>query len=311
MRRRTGRTITAAVMTDQVLTLIAGPDEALEPDLIAAVREALFRLGAETGAPATLAERRASDIPFGSLNADQADAAARQLLAGRAVDVVAQPRAERRKRLLIADMESTLIRNEMLDELAVFVGLHDEIAAVTRRAMNGELEFEAALEARVRLLKGLPVAVLAEAATRIEPMPGARRLVATMRRHGALTVLVSGGFRCFSAGVRQVLGLDLEFANELLLEDGVVTGAVGRPILGRRAKYETLVRLAAERGLPLAATLAVGDGANDIDMIQAAGLGIAFHAKPVVAARAKCRIEHGDLTALLYAQGYREAEIAA
>ncbi len=296
-------------MTDHVVTLIAAPGETLDAALIDDARAALFRLGAELGAPDWLAPDAVCDLPYADLNDDQAEAALRALIGPRPIDIVAQPQADRRKRLLVADMESTLIRNEMLDELAEFVGLSAEIAAITARAMNGELDFEAALDTRVGLLKGLDVATLEAAADRITLMPGATQLIATMRQEGALTVLVSGGFRFFSGKVRAALGLDLDFANELLIRDGRLTGAVGRPILGRRAKYETLVRLATEQGIGLSQTLAVGDGANDIEMIEAAGLGIAFHAKPSVAARAKNRIVHGDLGALLYAQGYRLDQI--
>ena len=297
-------------MLDHVLTLIAPDGGApLAAGLIAELRETLYRLGAEVGTPDWLKPGQVCDLDYADLNADQADAAARRLLDTLPVDVVAQPKAERRKRLLVADMESTLIRNEMLDELADFVGLRAEIAGITARAMNGELDFEGAVEARVALLKDLPAKVLDESATRMELMPGAKALVATMRRHGAATVLVSGGFRFFTRKVAALLGMDREFGNDLEIADAKLTGRVIKPILGRQAKFDTLVQQATEAGLPLAATLAVGDGANDLDMIQAAGLGIAFHAKPIVAERAKWRIEHNDLTSLLYAQGYRAGEI--
>ena len=297
-------------MSDDVLTLIAPPDgTALDERDVAAVRDRLRDLGADAERPDWLAPGRACDIAFRHLHYDQAEAVARHVLAALPIDVIAQPMAARRKKLLVADMESTLIRNEMLDELADFVGLRDRIAAITARAMNGELDFEGALDERVALLAGLDTATLDEAGRRIVLMPGAKTLVQTMRHHGALTVLVSGGFRYYSANVRAELGLDRDYANTLELADGKVTGKVSRPILGRQAKLDTLVQIAAELGLPLEATLAVGDGANDLAMILAAGLGIAFHAKPTVAAAAKWRIDHGDLTALLYAQGYREAEI--
>ncbi len=294
-------------MTDHVVTLIA---RQLDPALMAALAEALIRLGAETGRPRWLAPGQACDLDFMDLDPDQADAAARQLIGGEPIDVVAQPSAHRRKRLLVADMESTLIRNEMLDELADFVGLKDEIAGITARAMNGELDFEAAIEARVKLLQGLPVTTLAIAAERIRVMPGAEALIATMRAHGARTVLVSGGFRFFTRLVAARLGIDAEFANDLVIEGDNLAGTVAKPILGRQAKFDRLMHEAASAGLTLAETLAVGDGANDLDMIMAAGLGIAFHAKPVVAERAQWRIEHADLTALLYAQGYSADEIS-
>ena len=297
-------------MSDHVLTLIAGPEGVeLNESHAAAVRDRLRSLGADTARPDWLAVGKACDVAFSHLHHDQAEAAARHVLGDFPIDVVAQPLADRRKKLLVADMESTLIRNEMLDELADFVGLRDRIAAITARAMNGELDFEGALDERVALLAGLDTATLDEAGRRIVLMPGARSLVQTMRHHGALTVLVSGGFRYYSESVRNALGLDRDYANTLELADGKVTGKVSRPILGRQAKLDTLVQIATELGLPLEAALAVGDGANDLAMILAAGLGIAFHAKPTVAAAAKWRIDHGDLTALLYAQGYREAEI--
>jgi phosphoserine phosphatase len=297
-------------MLDRVVTLIA-PEcgVTLPAELVAATREAIYKLGAEVGRPDWLAADRVCDVFYGDLNDDQADAAARRVLGALPIDVVAQPLAARRKRLLVADMESTLIRNEMLDELADYVGRRQEIADITARAMNGELDFEGAVEARVALIGGLPENVIEDAARRIALMPGARALVATMRSRGARAVLVSGGFRCFTRKVARLLGFDAEFGNELEIADGALTGRVLKPILGREAKYETLVREATENGLPLAATLAVGDGANDLDMILSAGLGIAFHAKPVVAARAKWRITYGDLTALLFAQGYRAGEI--
>jgi phosphoserine phosphatase len=296
-------------MLDHVLTLIGKAPGVLDSAVTDAVRAALWRLGAETGPPDWLAPGLACDIGFALLHPDQAAAAARQALGDRPADALAQARAGRVKRLLVADMESTLIRNEMLDELAAEAGIGERIAGITRAAMNGELDFEAALRERVALLAGLPVTILAVAAARIEPMPGARSLVATMRRHGATTVLVSGGFRCFTGLVRVSLGLDLDLANDLLVEDGRLTGRVAEPILGRHAKHAALIRLASEHRVPLAATLAVGDGANDIDLLDAAGLGIAFHAKPAVAAHAGHRIDHADLTALLYAQGYRQDEL--
>ena len=298
-------------MTDHVLTLISAVRDGLAATTVDAIGDALGRLGADVGQPDWLAPGTVCDLPFAELNDDQADAAARALLGEAPVDVLAQPVAERRKRLLIADMESTLIENEMLDELADYVGKRREIAAITARAMNGELDFRGALDARVELLAGLDASVLDESARRIRYMPGANALIATMQANGARTAIVSGGFRCYTALVARTLGVGQDFGNVLEIEAGKLTGRVVPPVLGRAAKLETLVRLAAEASLPLAATLATGDGANDLDMIGAAGLGIAFRAKPIVAAQAKWRVTHGDLTALLYAQGYREGEIVA
>jgi len=297
-------------MSDTVLTLIAAPDAAVEP-AATAVTAALALLGARALGREWLAPGVACDLHFSDLDADQAEAAGRVALgpAFGAIDVIAQPLAGRRKRLLVADFESTIIANEMLDELADGVGLRAEIAEITRRAMNDEIDFAEALGQRVALLKGLPESALDEAAARIRLVSGARALVATMRAHGAYAVLVSGGFTRYTSRIRAALGFDRDIANELVIENGRLAGTVREPILAREAKLEALKTIAAERGLPLFATLAVGDGANDMAMIDAAGLGIAFHAKPAVAARARHRIDHGDLTALLYAQGYRALEI--
>lgn len=277
----------------------------------AAVR-ALARLGAKLDGVDWLSERRACDIAFEELAPDQADAAIRAAFRefGEArIDVLAQAAAGRRKQLLVADMEATVIANEMLNELAALRGIEAQIAAITRRAMNGEIEFEGALRERVALLKGMPESVLLAAGARIRIDPGAEALVATMRAHGAYTALVSGGFHVFADQVRAKLGFDVAVANDLIIEGGKLAGKVREPILGREAKLATLMRLAAARSLSFAATLAVGDGANDLPMIEAAGAGVAYHAKPTVAAGARLRVDHADLTALLYAQGYREAEI--
>jgi phosphoserine phosphatase len=303
-------------MADNVLTIIAASDasSALGNAIEAATR-ALAQLGARVAEPDWLAERIACDVAFDNVPPDQADAACRAAIAQvsgtAAIDVLAQPRAGRKKALLVADMEATIIANEMLDELAELRGLRAQVSAITARAMNGELDFVAALKERVALMKNLPESALAEVAKRISINPGARALVATMRAHGAYTALVSGGFRVFANPIRDDLSFDFAAANELVIEDGKFAGTVREPILAREAKLATLTALAAERGLSLAATLAVGDGANDLPMLQAAGLGIAYHAKPVVAAQARARIDHADLTALLYAQGYRREEIVS
>jgi len=303
-------------MAAHVLTLIAAPDGAAQIGAAAErAIEALRRLGAHAGRPDWLAPGCACDIPFDDLVPDQADAAVRLALGDWSpappIDLIAQPAAGRRKRLLVADMESTIIANEMLDELADLLGLREHVAEITRRAMNDEIDFAAALRKRVALLKGMPEGALAEARARIRIMPGARALIATMRAHGAVTILVSGGFAQFARPIAAELGFDRQASNELVIEGGRIAGRVREPILGRDAKLATLKQVAADRGVPLAETLAVGDGANDLAMIEAAGLGIAFHARPAVAARVRNRIDHGDLTALLYAQGYRAEEIAA
>ena len=227
------------------------------------------------------------------------------------VDVIVQPAANRRKRLLVADMDSTMITVECIDELADYAGLKAEVAEVTERAMRGELDFEAALDARVALLKGLDEAAIDRCrAERVRLMPGARALVRTMRAHGAYALLVSGGFTRFAGPVAEEIGFDEARANVLDIEGGLLTGTVARPIVGAEAKKTALLETISSRGIAPEAILAVGDGANDIPMIQAAGLGIAYHAKPVTAAAADARIEANDLTALLYAQGYARKEWA-
>lgn len=226
-------------------------------------------------------------------------------LGGLPVDVCVQPYEGRRKRLFLADMDSTIIGCECLDELADFAGRKAEVAAITERAMRGEIGFEGALRERVAMLKGLEVGALERCyLERVALNPGARALVATMVAHGVRCVLVSGGFRSFTSRVAAAAGFHTDFANTLLDDGAHLTGAVGEPILGREAKLATLEAEAAAFGLDLASTLAVGDGANDLAMIHAAGLGVAYRAKPVVAAQADARLDHADLTALLYFQGY-------
>ena len=221
------------------------------------------------------------------------------------VDLVVQRAEGRRKAMLLADMDSTLIQQECVDELAAEAGVGAHVAAITARAMNGELEFESALRERVGLLKGLPVGVIAKVlAERITLMPGGKVLVATMKANGAYAALVSGGFTDFTASVAAQLGFDEHRANTLLAEGGVLTGQVGQPILGRDAKVAALREITARLGLTAADVLAVGDGANDLGMLGLAGTGVALHAKPAVAAQCDVRINHGDLSALLYVQGY-------
>ena len=284
-----------------VLTLVAGRETTLLTDaLVGRVREALGG-----GSVTVLSPGEAVDIfPPGAPDL----AVVRAALDGVAVDAIALPAQGRRKRLLIADMDSTIVTAETLDELADFAGLKDRIAAITARAMNGELDFKAALRERVAMLKGLPVGALEQTWQRVRLTPGAKALVATMRANGAMTALVSGGFTFFTGRVAALVGFDLHRSNTLLDDGVVLIGAVAEPILDRHAKVATLRELAARDGVPLSAALAVGDGANDLDMLAAAGLGVAFHAKPIVAAAARARVDHADLRALLFAQGYRAAE---
>ena len=225
------------------------------------------------------------------------------------IDAVVQPLASRRKRLFVADMDSTMIGQECIDELADYVGLKGHVAAITERAMRGEIEFEPALRERVALLKGLPVAVVDEViAKRITITPGGRTLVATMRSNGGYSCLVSGGFTLFTGRVAAMAGFDEHRGNTLIVENGKLAGRVAEPVLGREAKRATLIELRERLGVKAQDTLAAGDGANDFAMLEAAGLGVAFHAKPKVAAAAHARIDHGDLTALLYLQGYAREE---
>ncbi|GAK44836.1 phosphoserine phosphatase SerB [Tepidicaulis marinus] len=289
-----------------VLTLIGSPRQALTQDHSKAVAAAL-NLGAE---PAWLKEGHACDFMLESREAESSEEKARQALAGEAIDIVAQPLAHRRKKLLVADMDSTIIEQECIDELADALGIKAQIAEITERAMRGELEFEPALRERVGLLKGLGIGELERVLeTQITEMPGGRALCATMRAHGATCALVSGGFTFFTARIAEKVGFQHNQANVLLMEDGKLTGKVQEPILGRQAKLDALLYFSAELGLKPEETLAVGDGANDLAMIEKAGIGVAYHAKPVVAAAAPARIDHGDLTSLLYLQGYSEAEI--
>ncbi|WPO44197.1 phosphoserine phosphatase SerB [Tardiphaga sp. 42S5] len=228
------------------------------------------------------------------------------------IDVVVQPVSDRRKKLFLADMDSTMIGQECIDELADFAGLKAHVAAITERAMRGEIEFEPALRERVALLKDLKVGVVDEVlASRITLTPGGRELVQTMCANGAYTCLVSGGFTLFTAKVAELVGFQENRANVLHVADGKLTGTVAEPILGKAAKLATLVELRESFDLDNLDTMAVGDGANDLAMLQDAGLGVAYHAKPAVAAAAAARIDHGDLTALLYAQGYKRSEFVS
>ena len=227
------------------------------------------------------------------------------------VDLAVQATEGRRKRMLIADMDSTMIQQECIDELADEAGVGAYVADITARAMNGELDFEAALRERVGLLKDLPATTIDKVlAERITYMPGGRALLATMRAAGAYTVLVSGGFTAFADRVAGTLGFDEARANVLNMAEGKLTGTVTEPILGRAAKVATLEEIAARLGIGHDAVLAVGDGANDLGMLGLAGMGVALHAKPTVAAQCDLRVNHGDLTALLYLQGYAKADLA-
>ena len=284
-------------------TLIA---EALENGDIEAIWNRLADAGCEPAATVWIDERRAADIAFSG-----DPALARTAIEGAVggVDIVIQATDYREKLVLVADMDSTMITVECIDELADYAGLNDEVAAVTERAMRGELDFEASLVARVALLKGLDAQTIERCLLeRVVLTSGARTLVSTMRARGASTVLVSGGFTDFAEPVAARIGFDRVIANRLQIEQGKLTGIVERPIVDARAKLSALNEAIAARGIERSQSIAVGDGANDLAMIGAAGLGVAYHAKPLVAAAAGARIVHGDLTALLYAQGIPRSE---
>jgi phosphoserine phosphatase len=293
-----------------VLSLIAAASKSpLSAGDVDVAQRALRTAGAEPGDAAWLAPSEACEVPFQG-DASAALAAVRAALGGRRpFDINILPAAGRRKRLLLADMDSTLIEQECVDELAAEIGKREEIAAITERAMRGELEFEPALRERVAMLRGLSTAVSERLiAERIAIMPGAATLVATMRAHGAHAALVSGGFTSFAGPIAQKLGFDEFRANTLLFEADAFTGSLAEPILGREAKVEALNEIAARLAIAPADVLAVGDGANDLGMIRLAGLGVAYRAKPMLRQAADASVEHGDLTGLLFLQGYRREE---
>ncbi|RIA56021.1 phosphoserine phosphatase SerB [Dichotomicrobium thermohalophilum] len=278
-------------------------------DDVAALVEAARATLTGAGEVRWLAPGKAAEIPLPDAPAERLATWHEQmaeLIDEQSVDYAILPAENRRKRLLIADMDSTIIGQECLDEVAGAVGIKPQVAAITERAMRGELNFEDALRERIGLLLGLPEASLADVLeTRITLNPGARELVGTMRANGAVTILVSGGFTFFTGDVAGRAGFDTHRGNVLLFDDGKLTG-VAEPILGREAKRETLLQQARAHNIPLDDVLAVGDGANDLAMLELAGLGVAYHAKPVVAAQADTSIRHCDLTALLYLQGYAQ-----
>ncbi|MDF2983966.1 MAG: serB [Devosia sp.] len=286
-----------------VLCLIANPaDPAIDSALVAAIQH-------ETrGEINWLHQRIACEIE--APKAADPVAAARAVIGSRPVDVALVATEGRRKQVLVADMDSTMIEQECIDELADAVGIKAEVAAITERAMNGELDFEQALRTRVALIKGLERAAIEEIRReRITLAPGGRALIHTMKAYGAYTSLVSGGFTFFADYFGKRIGFDEAIANVLEFDGERLTGTVKSPIVDKSTKLHRLEALAAERNLPMSATMAVGDGANDLDMIKAAGFGVALHAKPHVAAEAGIRIDHGDLTALLYLQGYTDEDI--
>ena len=297
-----------------VATLICNP---ANPALDSTVVDGALAVLPSPGKPQWLFHEVAIDIPFERPLEDHnqvhaIEARLREARGDLPIDIVVQPIIARRKRLFLADMDSTMIGQECIDELADFAGLKAHVAGITERAMRGEIDFAPALRERVALLKGLPVSVVDEVlAKRITLTPGGRELVMTMRAHGAYTCLISGGFTRFTNAVAAKIGFQENRANELVVHDGKFTGEVREPILGRETKLATLIELSEAFELDQIDTLVVGDGANDLGMIQQAGLGVAYHAKPAVSAAAAARIDHGDLTALLYSQGYKREEFVS
>ena len=292
-------------MTDFVATLVSNPDKpALSDALLSQLAQAL----PESAKLIRLDRQIAIDVAFSARSQtelEEISAKIRKSLSSEPVDIIIQPTLHRRKSLFVADMDSTMIGQECIDELAAELRVKQKVAKITERAMRGELEFEAALRERVRLLEGLDAMVIPKVISeKITITPGARTLISTLRSQGVYTALVSGGFTLFTSRIGATIGFDEDRANTLMLHNGKLTGEVAEPILGREAKRATLVELREQFALQPQETLAVGDGANDLDMIQEAGLGVAFRAKPAVAAAADARIDHADLTALLYAQGY-------
>jgi phosphoserine phosphatase len=293
-------------------TLVTSPESAALSDarLRAAMQAARATGGAEPQArwlkPAVAADLLVDGVEAGAL-----EGALREALAGHPVDIIVQPAETRAKRLFLADMDSTMIGQECIDELADYVGLKAEVSEITERAMRGELPFEPALRERVALLKGLPVSIVDEIiGSRITLTPGGPELLRVLRANGAYTALVSGGFTLFTGPIAAMIGFHEHRSNVLeMTADGNLAGTVREPILGREAKRSALLELRNAWQLPAHATMAVGDGANDLAMLGEAGLGVAFHAKPAVAAAAHARIDHSDLSALIYCQGYGEAHI--
>jgi len=286
-----------------VLCLIANPiDSELDPALAAAVVQ-------QTGGELNWLNHSIACEIIEPKSTD-ALALARQVIGTRKVDAALVPTDNRRKQILVADMDSTMINEECIDELAAALGIKDQVAEITDRAMRGDLDFGAALDTRVALLKGLERSVIEEVRReQITLAPGGRALIHTMKEYGAYTALVSGGFTFFADYFGKRIGFHEAVANVLEFDGDRLTGTVTKPIVDKNTKRERLTALAEERGIPLSQTMAVGDGANDLDMIRIAGFGVALHAKPAVAAEAGFRIDHGDLTALLYLQGYSDEEI--
>lgn len=292
-----------------VATLIANPEHAnLTSSRVDQIQTLLSEAGQELSSPFWLNQNISCDIAFEGEESSSLRRLIYNLISKFEIDCVIQPVKNRRKRLLLADMDSTIITGETLDELAAVAGQKIRVTELTERAMRGEIDFKEALRERVAILKGLPISGLEETLDKIKLTGGAHKLVKTMRANGAYTVLVSGGFNFFTDAIREELGFHEDHSNKLIVEKGVLTGSVSEPILDRESKLEKLHLISSNMNIPLDATLATGDGANDLPMIMAAGLGVSFHGKPIVEEKAPAAIRYGDLTSLLYIQGYSREE---
>ncbi|MEK9931147.1 MAG: phosphoserine phosphatase SerB [Rhodospirillaceae bacterium] len=286
-----------------IITLVAGErGPPITNELVNEVRDQL-----SAGEPTWLAEGFACDLPS-QVDLEHLQTLARNSDASKVLDIFVQPRTNRRKRLLLADMDSTIVTGETLDELAKYAGLKQEISEITAKAMRGELNFESALHARVSMLKGLPEDALQKTWQEVQITTGARELVQTMSANGAHCILISGGFSFFTDRIAKKVGFHEAFANQLLIEEGHLTGLVQQPILDKNAKLTTLEKTILKLNIDRSECIAVGDGANDIPMITAAGIGVAFHAKPLVEKHASAIVRFGDLTTLLYMQGFKKHE---
>lgn len=289
---------------DNVLTLVSADNLKLEKTFVDRMAGVLSENGAEVEAVTWLADDKACDVMFQKLSPEVADQLTRPLLSNSPIDLLTQDLANRRKKLFVADMDSTIVAGETLDDLAELAGIGSKIAEITARAMNGEILFRDALRERMAMLRGLPASYLEKTAETLTLSPGAETLVSTLKANGVYTALVSGGFRYFTNRVADQLGFDFNKGNEIEIINDRFSGEIIDPIVTKAVKQETLEALAKERGIDLLETLTVGDGANDLPMLQAAGLGVAYRAKPIVIAGASAQITHTDLTTLLYYQGY-------
>jgi len=301
-----------SVGMDNVLTLISNStDGALSADLVDVTHRALEGVGGQSAVPDWLSPAEAVDIAFEGVRPKDAEDAVRQALGDRPIDVIAQSALRRKKKLIIADMDSTIVSGETLDELAEFAGLKDKIAALTARAMNGEIGFREALTTRVAMLEGLSESFLEDTMNGVHLNPGAKELIRTMRQNSAFTALISGGFSYFTDRIREQVGFHMSLGNKLEITDGQLTGQVIPPVVDKNTKLEMLIDMAAGQELGMTDTFAIGDGANDVPMLEAAGMGVAYHGHPVAREHARARLDHTDLTGALFIQGYRRDEFAA